>query len=227
MRPTQIDQPAKRSKKPFIFGCLGGGCLALVLTILGFSMYWLNWAKSIPEDAPSVTPKPFVQEDFDNLSNRYESFRKGVQRGNTDELVLTEDDINVCLSKWAKEADDAAQMTVRLDGTTAMGQASIPITTDKGEKKWINCEFIVGIAVLDGQLDLQLKEIKVKGKTFGETGILSKPIEELKRESLDKFHEDPNVKRQMDKIESVSIKDGKVYLKVKKGTTLDALPPSK
>lgn len=226
MRDMQPNQPAKRSKKPFVFGCLGGGCLAFILVITGFTLYWVNWAKSIPEDAPTVTPRPFVQEEFDNIGKRYETFRSAVQQGEVDEFILTEDDVNVCLSKWAKEADDAARMTIKLDGTTAMGQASIPITKD-GEKKWINCEFMVGVSVENGELDLQIKEIKVKEKTFDDEGIFAKPLDELKEDALQKFHEDPNVQRQLKKIESVAIKDGKVYLKVKKGATLDALPPSK
>lgn len=227
MNPPKNHAEMKKSRKPFVFGCLGGGCLAFVLVLTGFSLYWLNWVKSVPEDAPTVEPVTFDQEKFENLGRRYETFRNKVERGDTNEFVLTEEDVNVCLSKWAKEKSDAALATIALDGENAMGRASIPITMEDKSKKWVNCEFNVGVGVKDGQLDLQILELKVKDKTFGNKGVFAKPINELKDDAIQKFQEDPNVRKQMDNIDSIFIKNGQIHVRVKPNAKLDAIPQTK
>jgi hypothetical protein len=223
MTTMHADRRAKRSKKPFILWCLGGACLAVVLVIIGFTWYWVSWVKSVPEDAPTVNPKPFDQQAFDDFGRRYEAFRSAVERGGDEELILTEDDVNLCLAKWAKEEPDAARAIVLLEGSTAKGQASIPITKENGDKKWVNCEFAVGVSVNDGELDVQIREIHVKEKTFDEKGIFAKPIDQLISDALANLHKDPNANRQLDKVQSLEIKGGKIHVKAKPGTKLDRI----
>jgi hypothetical protein len=227
MSRTSAENNGKRSKKPFVLGCLGG-CLTLILVLVGFTLYWYSWIKSVPEDTPTVAPKLFVQEEHDDLNRRFDDIRTSINRGEIEEFTISEDELNVGLSAWVeKEGEDAPRVVAKLKGSDVLGQASIPFTMKDGSKKWLNCEFIVDAAITDGQLSLRTKELKVKDKTFTDKGLMAKPIEELKQYALQKSNRDPEAQKNMRNIESLTVKDGKIHVKVKPGTKLDALPLQK
>ena len=227
MSRTSAENNGKRSKKPFVYGCLGG-CLVVILVLVGFALYWYSWVKSVPEDTPTVTPKPFVQEEYDALNRRFDDIRTSINRGEIEEFTISEDELNAALSAWVeKEGEDAPRVVAKLKGSDVLGQASIPFTMKDGSKKWLNCEFIVDAAITDGQLIPTIKELKVKDKTFTDKGLMAKPIEELKQYALQKINRDPEAQKNMRNIESLTVKDGKIYVKVKPGTKLDALPSRK
>ena len=220
MSRTSAENNGKRSKKPFVFGCL-----AVILVLVGFALYWYSWVKSVPENTPTVTPKPFVQEENDALNRRFDDIRTSINRGEIEEFTISEDELNVALSAWVEnEGEDAPRVVAKLKGSDVLGQASIPFTMKDGSKKWLNCEFIVDAAITDGQLSLTTKELKVKDKTFTDKGLMAKPIEELKRYALQKINRDPEAQEIMRNIESLTVKDGKIHVKFKPGTKLDALP---
>ena len=225
MSRTSAEKNGKRSKKPFIFVCLGGGCLAVILVLVGFALYWYSWVKSVPEDTATVSPKPFVQEEYDALNTRYDDIRTSISRGEIEEFTFSEDELNVSLSAWVEqEGEDAPRVVSKLKGSDVLGQASIPFTMEDGSKKWLNCEFIVDAAITDGQLSLTIKELKVKDKMFADKGLMAMPIEELEQYALQKINQDPEARKNMRNIESLMVKDGKIHVKAKPGTKLDALP---
>ncbi len=223
--PLEPLEPVKKPRGCFFYGCVIASVLTLLLLIAlgigGFMVY--RGITAFIEQNTSTTPMPLPHvelppEQMEDLDKRWETFFKDA---GTDKdvppLVLTADEIN---AKIAQNAELKDHVHVELPGDRIAGQISIPLekTGFPGTKgRYLNGKASFRVELVNGTLFVFLESLEVNGKPISEDALKSFRSQNLAADVANK----PENAREIEKLESIEVKDGKLILKARKKRTED------
>ncbi len=209
----------------FLFGCLGGGCLLLVIGVgvVGYLVYsFVQDVKGVIEEEPRVEHYQPSEQEVAVLEKKAGKVKQAQARGEVIELVLTENDINTFIARELEEDDSVeAEMRPRvrfkIEGDLVSGSVSLPNKDpNTGKITYFNGEADFNVAVKDGKLELYVKDVRARGKKL--PGILDTVVESAKKENLARdINTKPEHRDIQDKLKhckKLEVKDGKVHVTI-------------
>ncbi len=202
--------------KPFPWGCLIGGCLTMVLLMvgsmvaIGFGSVWFYNQQVANYTSEQARPIPVVEvneEQLEQLESRVEAFQEKVDVGDTPEqLVLTADDVNALISK---EENLRGKVFVKIEDGLVQADVSIPANAIPGGKgRFFNGSATLEASLENGVLIVTLQDAEVNGQSVPEDYM-----REIRKENLAKeMVKDPDVAKKLRKFESLVIEGDKIIL---------------
>jgi hypothetical protein len=214
-------QPIPEQKKKS--GCAKGcavGCVTVILLAVaagillyvGGSKLLMKLAEEYTSTAPASLPTvECSQQEASDLIARVDAFSQALKEGkHGQELPLSARDINVLILKKPGLSDLAGKLYVNIDGERIHGEASIPLeklgSSFKG--RWLNSSGTFRVETAAGRLLVFMDKLSVRGKPLPEpfmAGIRSKNLAE-------DASKNPKTVEALAKIDSVSVRDGKLRI---------------
>jgi len=204
------------SGKPFPWGCLIGGCLGMLLLMVGGmvalgvgSVWFYNQqiAKYTSEQARELPVVQVTPEELEQLELRVEEFQEKFEQGQTPEqLILTADDINALISK---QEQLRGKVFVTLEDGLIQAEVSIPASAIPGGKgRFFNGSVTLDASLEDGVLIVTLQDAEVNGQAVPEDLMSG-----IRKENLAKdFYKDPDMAKKLRKFESLVIEGDRMIL---------------
>jgi len=204
-------------------GCCFYGCVTMVvLAVLGVvgAYVGVKWLVThyTSEEAVVLPVVEFPPEVVSELEQRIQVFNAAISDNKrADLLVLSADDINALISGRAdlKELKGRVHVTIednRLKGTISMPLSVIAPELKQGKGRFLNGSAVFDVTTQRGVLLLRMTDLEVRGKR------LPAPImDELKKNLLEKFYEDVDKMKSIQKLKSVEIRDGKLVIEAATG----------
>ncbi len=219
--------PALSAAPPKKRGCWFYGCLTLAIVgVLGgvAGFFTVRWAMSLParlvdeftDSSPmQIETVTLPAEEMKSLEDRVAAFLSAMDsKKESLELVLTARELNAMI---AENKDTRGKLFVMVDGDRIQGRVSVPLKDDLGPFKvkgrYLNGTAAFKVALAGGFLNVALDQMEVKGKP------LPAPVmKELRKKNLaEDAQRDPKNAEQIERFESVQIRDGTVILRNKAG----------
>lgn len=203
----------------FPWGCLLGGCLGVFLlmlvgvgtvTIGGYYFYKGQLEKYTSAEAKELPVVEASPEDIAAIEARIEDFKDKVEQGvETEELVLTADDLNSLISKEEKLR---GKVFVRISDGQVAADVSFPMDEFPGGKgRFFNGSVTVNVQLDNGVLIVTVDQAEVNGQPVPDTFM-----EGLRKENLAKeTYKDAETAKQLARIEKIVIADDRIVLKVR------------
>jgi hypothetical protein len=237
--PSKPYPMPRRPHGCFFYGCLISGGLALLFVVaVGVFSYmaYRSLVRFVEENtatAPRELPKVALPDAAElSLKARIESFKKAIDAGEpTEPLILTADDLNALIEedpRWKGQA------YLTIEGEKLGGKVSIPLDTFGDalgplglgllRGRYFNGEVELKAALKDGILNVLIESLEVNGRR------LPKEFADVVKKTTVEISKDPDIAEDLQKVESLEVKDGKIIIKgraTKKGPgpgTSRALP---
>ena len=221
-QPPLVPNTPEKSKGR---GCLIGCLVALVIIIalvsaVTFFLYRVagSAVESFTDDAPVQLP---VTESSDEevavLEDRIEVFGTAFENdGEAASIELTADEINAMINNLTEDVPLGEWIHVTIDDDVLGGEVSVPL--DKIplpipflEGRYVNGAATFSVDVINGRLQVFVESLEVKG-----TPVPQEIISQLANENLAKqFNNDPKNQAYLQRIEDITIEDGKVIILLK------------
>jgi hypothetical protein len=219
---SEIQSPELKKKSGCGKGC-AIGCLTLILLVAGGSfLVYHNFAKILntltseyTATAPATLPTVTVSDqEASELVKRFDAFASAVKEGQPGQaLTLTSRDINVLIQKNPKWSDLAGKVYVTLEGDRIHGDASIPLEKMGGPFKgrWLNGSGTFRVETAAGRLLVFMDSLSVRGKPIPDSFMAGVRGKNLAEDAA----KNPETTALMQKIDSVSVRDGKLRIVAK------------
>jgi hypothetical protein len=219
--PPLPEQPKKQR------GCWFYGCLSLaIIALIGLVGTWMlarfavKKASAMVQQYTSKTSAPIEkvtisQSDLKSLQGRVNSFNQTLngEKGSR-ELVLSADEINALIQNDPEYKAVKGKLFVMLDGDQIRGKVSMPLD-DFGPFK-LKGDYLNGTATLTAALENGVLDVRLKDIQVGDNPLPAPILAELRKMNFAQdFQKDPDVKKSMDKLESIQVKDSKLILRSK------------
>ena len=230
--PPHNYQPQKKSginKVGMFFIILGVIIFAL---IVGGGFMVVNTIKDIGnmlEPTSRVTTYVPTAADKLALEKKLAALEKIQQEGGEYKLIVTPSDINTYISDKEHSEAGSTQPRFRVDiqGEVLSGMISVPIKDDEtGKVSYFNGEAKFTASLSNGELDLRLKDVLVKGKK--PPFLINMVIDQFKKINLaEEINNNPkheNVKKQLLHCKQLEIKDGKASVTLQFSKPTDEKP---
>jgi len=214
-------------------GCFFWGCIislivsgvGLLLVVGGLALLW-NFAnskiKEFTETAPVAIPKVTATDAQQKaIKERWAAFKKAVEEGKEAELVLNADDLNLLVQQEPRWKGKVF-FTIKGDEMTA--QVSYPLAEFKNPLFNLEGRYLNGTATItaevdeDGQLDVRLHEMEVKGKKLPPDVKAQLGGENLGRD----FSRNPENRQMLRRLRSIKVKNDKITLRSRAKDEQDA-----
>ncbi len=180
-----------------------------LLVVVGVGIYASVWYNRMVDDQPSVQAPAATPEQVKNVNNRIERIDQSLRRGEPVEEEFTVEDANIAIhhGKYFTALRDKI-VVKKVIADVATIEASIPSSEDG--KQFINCEVDVRASVTDGQFTFSIVEARsVEGKK-----LPAKVVKKIEDYALSMVTEDPDVQREMKRIERLEIRDGNIFFRI-------------
>lgn len=219
--PEQPPRPGIKPKKKggangFLFGCL---IVAVVLVIVGvigvrgcmsfFDNLIDEYTQETPRELP--LPEPASQEDIkvllDDVTEFYESLKEGRA---TRELGLSAQDLNLLIHNHPQGAPFQGHVFFRIENERLLGEVSAPLDeiSERTRGKYINGTAGFRVLLKDDQLEVYLESLEVGGNPVPKAFLEGFSRENLARD----INKDEEAMKGIRKLESIEIKDGRLWL---------------
>ncbi|OVE80646.1 hypothetical protein BVY04_05355 [bacterium M21] len=208
MTSYQADEP-KKSKMPWILGCLGVGCLLpiilFVLGSMGAGVYFMGFVN----DAPTVVTEDPAPEAIAKVERKMKDYQSTLSTNAEPEVLdMTPDELNMLIAKQLQENLDLPRVKIReIDGDTVIADFSALIPDAKPER-WINGTAKVKLTITEGVLDYELVDLSTPKRDIPEF------FEEALTAEIDKKLRSQGITGQLTKIKSLTIKDGQIQIQL-------------
>jgi|GEM_PF-482095 len=213
-------EPPKPGRGCLFYGCITAAVVGvLFLVAVGVSGYfgyqaYLKIVNQYTSPTPVTLPKvEMSKEDRTALLARIDAFKDALEKDQeTEPLVLSGDELNVWLAE--KGGEDAERVFFVLEGDKLNGQVSLPLDElpFPGVKgRYLNGKGTFLASLRNGELDVRVDSIEVNGKPLPAPLQASLTNTNLAKDAT----KDPENARQLNKLESLEIKDGKLIIKAK------------
>ncbi len=210
-------------------GCLGCGCLAVIVIFLGFvglvgaGTYFLFKNIYIVSAATPETIAPYTGTDdvYTGAQKKITSFNDDVAASKTSTLTLSSDEVNALIYHNVDLKKANAQALVTLDGDQARVQASIasnsiPFINLGVKDRYFNLDATTGISFNPDTKDIDFQFHKVQ---IGDISVPATSMESLQTNFSQQFnlklHQDPAMSKVLDAAKTISIKDGQFVVETK------------
>ena len=215
------DNPSPEKKqgsgcaKYILFGCL---TMIVLMVIGGLFAYWgiKGLVSSLVEDYTDSEPRELPQvvvseEEAEAILARVDAFTKAVNAGEpTEPLILDGDDINELIHSHPAWSQLAGKVFVTIEDDRIQGEVSIPLD-DVGKLvkgRYLNGSATFRIGLAAGHLFVFVESLEVNEKAVPDA-----LMEQLRSENLaEDSNEDPDFQSVIDKIESITVKDGQLHI---------------
>ncbi len=215
---SKVGEPeeGQRAKKgsPVLKGCLLG-CLIVFLLgalLVVFGIYTTyNKVQSFTSDKPrTIETSVPSQSEITRSRTKLENLKSAINRGDAVETELSEIDINALVYD---NENLRGKIAVQIDGDKLSAEGSIPLKDFPVFKdRHLNGRFSLKVSNRDGRLVVNAESIEVNGKPIPEEIMAGIRNENL----LEKLYTDPNIGPVIKQVESASIENGKLILKLRK-----------
>ncbi len=212
----------RRQRGCLFYGCLISSGLVLLLVIaMGIFSYmaYRSLVRFVEENTAS-TPREIPRVELPDaarrtLKERIESFKKAKDAGEaTEPLILTADEVNTLIEedpRWK------GQVYLAIDGETVRGKLSLSLdklseVLEKIGFSMLRGRYFNGEVELKGGLENGILNIIVNSLEVNGRPLPQEVIDSLKNSTVE-FSKDPKVAEEVQKIESVEIKDGKIIIR--------------
>ena len=211
-------------KKSGCFKFLAVGCaILLVLIIIGAVLAFFGAkalvsgvAEKYTEKTPRSLPVPAAsQQEVDAVVKRVNEFTDALRQDRAvPVLVLSSNDINILVNKHPGLSQAAGKIQVDIEGDKINGQLSIPLgeLNDMFKGQYLNGSAVLKACMMSGQLMVFADSIEVQGKPIPATFMKSFAAGNL----AEKANTDPKIAPMLQKIESITVQDGQLYVVPKK-----------
>jgi len=208
-------------------GCLkflAVGCaIMLVLIIIGSVLAFFGIksivsgvAEKYTEKSPRALPVPEAsRQEVDAVVRRADDFADAIRQDKpAQELVLSSNDINILVNKHPALSRAAGKIQVDIVGDRINGQLSVPLgeLNDMFKGQYLNGSAVLKACMISGQLMVFADSIEVQGKPLPDTFMKSFASGNL----ADRANSDPKIGPVLQKIESISVRDGRLHVVPKK-----------
>ncbi|MEY2410959.1 MAG: hypothetical protein QOF48_3629 [Verrucomicrobiota bacterium] len=198
------------------YGCLSVAIVSLVLVLMLCVGFYFAKRKitQLINDYTDTTPQPIESVTYPPperaaLQSRLETFKAAVDKHEPQaELVLNATDLNVLIGE---NPDLKGKLFVELDDDQVKGKVAMPLP-DIGpfrlKGRYLNGAASLRVALDGGKLNVRVNTVEVRGKA------LPGPImTELKKNNLaESVAQNPNQARELEKFNSIEVKDSKVII---------------
>lgn len=197
---------------------VGGLSILALLVIAGIVLFFVmknvasDYIDTYTSTEMSVFPTPAITvEEAQPLIDDFKAFKTAIENGEApDAFSLTGDEINTLL-QYDDTLDALAGIAhVEIEDNQVYADISVPLgmITDMLEGQYLNGSGLIYIEMKDGQLYLSLDQLEVKGQAVPE-GIMK----EIRNENLaDEVYNNPDAKRLLKHIESITVEDGRLVI---------------
>ncbi len=213
----------ERKKKGGCGKAVGIGCLAVVLLIaVGGFVAYRNISKLVAvvtseytTDAPSQLPTvEAAEQDVSDLKARVGAFAKAVKEGQGGQVLsLDSRDINLLIQNHPSWSTMSGKVYVTVEGDSIKGDASIPLdalgkmfASFKG--RWLNGSATFRVEMAAGRLLVFMDSLSVRDKPVPDSFMAGLRAKNLAEEAAEK----PESAALLEKLESVSVRDGKITI---------------
>jgi len=186
----------------FIVGCGGIG---------GYWYYVGQVEKYTADVAVAIPSVEYAPEQIQKLEAKIETFRQKIEQEQPEppDLVLSAEQINALI---ARHPQLKGRVHLMILDDKMVGDVSFP--TDAlpgGEGRFFNAKVTFDLAIEDSLLAIRLEEATVNGEEVPKS-LLGAVAEQ---DFAGEINRNPNVARWLGRFESLTIRDGKVFLKPK------------
>ena len=206
-------QPEKKGH-----GCVFYGCLTLVVLVVlfiagGYYLYQtaLNrFTDTAPRELPVVEVS---EEDWRALDERVKGFTEAIDKKveGPVTLTLTTEDLNAMIAKDPDLKELAGKVHAAIDGEEIKVNLSLPLDDLGYPGRYFNGSAKLKVSFEDGKLNLKIREAETKGNPI--PAPIVKMLEE--KNLVGEVSKDPEANKDLNKLESIKVDDGKIVLKRK------------
>ena len=215
-------------KNCLVYGCLSAVVLGVVMILIAIfgARYGLkklvdNYTSAVPTKMPAVQYAP---ADLTALTNRLEAFKlEADAQTNAATLTLSAQDINTLVDALPELQIYKGRLHFDIQTNIIKSQISLPL--DKLEigavkGRYLNGTADVKVKVINGKLDVRLEGMEVNGVKA--TGAF---MAQLQNENIAKdMNSDPKIQKILQRVESLTVENGQVILKLKALTEPQTAP---
>ncbi len=225
--PSFADSPTEKS---FPWGCLLGGCLTVIVLIVGglsasiyagYRLYKTQLDAYTSTQPAEIQSVEFSDEEVAAVKQRIEDFKSALEKGEAPEqLVLTADEINAIISS---DEDLKGKLFVKIKDGEITGEASFPIpdVVPLAKGRYFNGSMSLKASLENGVLIVTVDDAEVNGKPVPEDFMTGLREQNLAKDAYD----DPKAAEFLRKFESLTIDDDKIILTpAKKKAEKEAAP---
>jgi hypothetical protein len=196
-------------------GCGGVGVLAIIAAIVlgvfakrGFDHVIETYTA---EEAIEIPVLQLTDEQADAMARHHQALSDGIASLDGKTYILTADDLN----NWIMEEEDlglAGNLYAYIEEETITADASLPLDEFFGlTDRYLNGKVEFTIEYHNGHLDIRTKDVVVNEELLPETFLKGIRSENLAED----MNADPEFEERMKNVESIEVKEGKIYLTVK------------
>jgi len=203
----------------FLYGCLSLVVLAIVVLLGGYLTvrYVVNTAiENFTDDAPIEFEQVVLSEtEQADLKKRVETFNAAKGKTNQPvELTLTSDEINALVQDQEKPPELSA-VQIQIEDNQLVARASIPLARfssmpfmSRLKERHLNADVRLDVSLEDGVATIEVASAEVNGEP-----LPPEIIDELRQEgALDEALNDPKIREQLNKLDSIKIENGQLKI---------------
>jgi len=211
------EQSQKKSNvgKILGFGCLGIVIFTIVAGILAYQGVrgWVDkmvdtYTDEAPAELPAVNLKP---EEVQALEDRVSEFAKAMEKEVAAKtLELSADEINHLLTQNPEFAD-TLRVKINDDRLEGIVSASLDHVGEMLKGRYFNGTADLDVSFQNGRLEVYAQSLHVNGESLPEKAMTKVRVENLAKN----MNAEPSVLEFLEKIESISISEGKLLIEPK------------
>jgi hypothetical protein len=214
--PDEVEE--KKGHGCFFYGCITAIILALVMIIAGIIIVmtvlkWINTqVDTYTAKAPMALPQPqLTDEQKTDLTARWDAFKKALDEGKAATITLTGDEITTLFDQ---DPNVRGKVAVQIVGDKVTGEVSMPLSEIKipginTSGRYLNGKGTFLVSLQNNMLVVTLDALEVKGEAVPEQFMQGVRAENLAKNAM----QNPDQARQIQRLESIVVKDGKITIK--------------
>lgn len=206
------DQPIKRRRGCFFYGCLTSSILLLVI-LAGLLLGYLKILNSFTDTKPAPLPTVNMSDsEMAEVRRRVDTFSQDIRSGKSPApLTLSSDELNALILTDQNLKALKGELYVTIEGAQVKGQISVPtarIGLPLFKHRYLNGSGAFNVSLTNGTLHVNAQSLTVKGKPLPE-----KYMEQVRLQNLaQSFNDDPKISVGLNKLQSIEVKDGKLVI---------------
>lgn len=212
-------QPVRRGG---LHGCVVAALIALglfvviaVVTVVVGQRYLAGVVAEYSSPDPAKLAEFTISNaDWAALERRVKAFQAKVEAGEPAELELSGQDLNALIQKNPEAGEIKDRVRLEIKSDELLGDVSVPLDglgLEMFKGRWLNGQGAFAVALQNGALAVNLRELKVNGKPLPDQFMT-----QLKAHNLaENAQKDPKLGETLRHVESLEVMDGKLRLKVK------------
>jgi hypothetical protein len=206
------DQPIKRRRGCFFYGCLTS-CILVLVVLAGLLLGYLKILNSFTDTKPLPLPTVNMSDaQMAQVRQRVDAFSQDIRSGRTpNPLELSGDELNALILTDPNLGTLKGQLYVSIEGNQIKGQLSVPaarLGLSIFKRRYINGSGTFKVSLVNGNLYVNAQSLSVKGKAIPESYMQQVRLQNLAQG----FNQDPKTSVGLNKLKSIEVKDGKLVI---------------